>query len=296
GRAGKNGWTVFGKNSDKTGNAAFDSELYYKNRQISVVNWYDNPDGSHIIGVAAAGSTGLKMGLNSHGVAVGTNYGETVLAQKKALDVDQKMAGDRAQIAREALTEKTALAAAQKAVAYVMEHPMASSGLLEFADPYEVIVVESAYDYVALRRIRDEVDSRANFFNILPQLNRPGNISSFCRYHRSQKLLKAAEGGVTAQDLIRISMDHANGPGGNSICRHSHSMKSATLAAAVMELNGDHPEQSLIHIALGTPCTAWTSEEGHLTLSMSDPAEAIPEGFRNGEVFREFCLNEPKTD
>ena len=203
------------------------------------------------------------------------------------------MKKSRAQIAREALTERTSLDAARKAVAHVMEHPMASSGLLEFADPKEVWVVESAYDYVGIRRIRDAVDSRANFFNILPQLNAEGNISSFCRYHRSQQLLKAAEGKVTADTLIAISKDHENGPGANSICRHSCGMESATLAAAVMELNGEHPEKSVIHMALGTPCTAWSSPEGHLSVTMDTPEEEIPEGFKNGEVFRKFCLNDP---
>ena len=293
GNASKSGMTVFGKNSDKSGNRAFNSDVYYKNRQISVVAYYNNPDGSHIVGVAAAGSTGLKMGLNSYGVAVGTNYGQTKAAEKMALDPIQKLAGDRAQIAREALTEKTALDAARKAVSHVMEHPMASSGILEFADAKEVYVVESAYDYVAIKRVRDAVDSRANFFNILPQLNREGNISSFCRYYRSQELLKANEGAVTADILRAISMDHENGPGGNSICRHSYTLDSATLGAAVMELNADHPEQSVIQIALGTPCTAWTSPEGHISISMNMPEEEIPIGFRNGDVFRRFCLNEP---
>ena len=293
GKASKSGNTVFGKNSDKSGNPGFSSDLYYRNRQINVVTYFENPDGSHIVGVSAAGSTGLKMGLNSYGVAAGTNYGQTTLAANKELTAEEKLAGDRAQIIRDALTEKSALEAAQKAACSVLAHPTVSSGTVEFADAKEAYIVESAYSYVAIKKVVDDVDSRANFFNVLSELNTQGNCSSFCRYHRTQELLKASKGEVTVETLKAISTDHMYGPGGNSICRHSTSFDSATLASAIMELDGEYPAKSKIHIALGTPCQAWNSADGSITISMDDPKSAIPEPFLSGEIFKKYCLAEP---
>ena len=293
GKASRSGYTVFGKNSDKSGSDAFNSDLYYRNRQINVVLYSINPDGSHVVGVSAAGATGLKMGMNSHGVAVGTNYGETDLAARRALDLDQQMAGDRAQLARDALTERTALQAAQKVVAILMERPMASSGVLEFADAKDVYIVENAYEYTAIKRVTDAVDARANFFNLMSQLNTEGNVSSFCRYHRAKELLEKESGNVTVETLRKIAADHGNGPGGNSICRHSTGMSSATLSSAIMEIDGEHPEKSKIHIALGTPCRAWSEADGHVTIPMDVPECGIPEAFRSGEAFRRFCLLPP---
>ena len=293
GKASKSGYTIFGKNSDKSANIEHTSDIFYKNRQINVVTYFENPDGSHIVGVSAAGSTGLKMGMNSYGVAAGTNYGQTKLAAAKKLDADQQLAGDRAQIIREALTERSALLAAQKAANEVLAHPMASSGTVEFADASEAYIVESAYDYVAVKKIVDDIDARANFFNVLSELNEDGNVSSFCRYNRAMSLLCAAKGSVTLDTLKSISTDHENGPGGNSICRHSKGLDSATLAAAIMEINGENPAKSRIHIALGTPCRAWNSLDGCITISMDDPISVIPEAFRTGEIFKKYCLAEP---
>lgn len=296
GKASKSGYTIFGKNSDKSGNAKYTSDIYYMNRQINVVSYFENPDGSHIVGVSAAGSTGLKMGMNSYGVAAGTNYGQTKLATAKGLDADQKLAGDRAQVIRDALTEKSALMAAQKAANEVLAHPMASSGILEFADATEAYIVESAYSYVAIKKVVDDVDARANFFNVMSELNEDGNVSSFCRYNRAQEILKAARGEVTLETLKAISTDHENGPGGNSICRHSKGYDSATLAAAIMEINGQDPQKSKIHIALGTPCRAWNSSDGHITVSMDEPISAIPQEFRSGEIFKKYCLADPLSE
>lgn len=293
GNASSTGATIMGKNSDKGGDEAFTGKNCYKFHEINVVSYFENEDGSHIVGVSAAGTTGLKMGLNSHGVAAATNFGYSSEIKNRSLSTEDKFAGDRAQVARDALQHKTALEAAQYAAARLIEHPMASSGILEFADADEVYIVENAYEYVAINKVKDAVDSRSNYFVTLDKLNEPGNASCYCRYHRSQKLLAEKDGQVTVEDLKRISMDHHDGTGAVGICRHTEGIQSSTQSSAVMELNREHPEKSVIHVALGKPCNAWRNDDGHVAISMDMKREEIPEEFLSGEPYKKYCKADP---
>lgn len=88
-------------------------------------------------------------------------------------------------------------------------------------------------------------------------------------------------------------MDHENGPGPNSICRHGvHFSEETSLSAAVMEIDGKSPERSKIMIALGKPCHAWRAREGHITLKMTMGLEDIPEGLQDGEIWKQFCTED----
>ena len=293
GKASGTGSTIFGKNSDKGGNEQFVGERYHNFHEINVVSWFENEDGSHIVGVSSAGTTGLKMGLNSYGVAVGTNYGYSAAAQKKSLSASDKLAGDRAQIARDALSKKTALEAAQYTVARLLEQPMASSGMLEFADADEVYLVENVYEQVAVKKVKDDVDSRSNYLVVLDALNEPGNASCYCRYHRTQKLLSQLRGKGTLEDFKKISMDHHDGTGSVGICRHTDGLDSSTQSAAIMELNREDPKKSVIHIALGKPCHAWRMEDGHVSISMDMERDQIPEAFFRGEAYIKYGTAAP---
>ncbi|WP_103228261.1 C45 family peptidase [Clostridium sp. chh4-2] len=293
GSSSSTGATIIGKNSDKGGDELFTGKNCYKLHEINVVSYFENEDGSHIVGVSAAGTTGIKMGLNSHGVAAATNFGYSSEIKRKSLSTEDKFAGDRAQIARDALQHKTALEAAQYAASRLIARPMASSGILEFADADEVYIVENAYEYVAVNKITNAVDSRSNYFVTLDKLNEPGNASCYCRYHRSQKMLAEVEGHVTVDDLKQISMDHHDGTGSVGICRHLDGIQSSTQSSAIMELNREHPEKSLIHVALGKPCNAWRNEDGHVTISMDMKREELPEEFLCGEPYKKYCMAEP---
>lgn len=293
GTSSATGYTIIGKNSDKGGSEKLVGDNYYKNREINVVSYFENEDGSHIVGISAAGSTGLKMGMNSYGVAAATNYGYTSAAANRPLSIKDTFAGDRAQVIRDALKCSTALEAAQTAVAVLMKKAMATSGMVEFADGKEVFIVESTYDCLAVKKIVDDVDSRSNYFVTLDKLNEEGNASCYCRYHRSQTMLHEIAGKVTVEDLKRISMDHHDGYGSTGICRHTANLESSTLASAIMEINGCSPEKSKIHIALGKPCNAWRMEDGHITISMDMKREEIPIEFLQGIPFNKYCLSEP---
>ncbi len=95
--------------------------------------------------------------------------------------------------------------------------------------------------------------------------------------------------------MISFSMDHVNGPGPNSICRHgNHFSEETSLSSAVMEINREKPEKSKIALALGKPCHAWRAREAHIALDMTMGSEDIPEGLRNGHIWKKFYTEEPK--
>ena len=99
---------------------------------------------------------------------------------------------------------------------------------------------------------------------------------------------------VTVEKMVEFSMDHANGPGPNSICRHGvHFSEETSLAAGVMEINPEQPEKSTISLALGKPCHAWRAAEAHITLEMTMGPEDIPEGLRSGEIWKRYYTEEP---
>lgn len=108
-------------------------------------------------------------------------------------------------------------------------------------------------------------------------------------------LLRENEGKLTLDKLMEFSRDHVNGPGPNSICRHGdHYTEETSLGAAVIEINRVAPEKSIIDIALGKPCHAWRSPEGHIWLSVDvDPGE-VPAGFFDGSVWKRFYSEEPQ--
>lgn len=295
GKASKSGVTVFGKNSDKVGGAELVGDRFFRNKEINVVLVSENEDGSKVVGVAAAGATGLKMGMNSKGVVAGTNIGRTNELKEKNLDLTKLRAIDRAQVIRDGLTKGTALEAAQLAAAQLIESPTATPGCVEFGDAGEVYIIEGSYDRIAVKKVVDAVDSRANCFVVLDSLNQKDDISSIARYHHTQKVLKAKEGSVTVDDLIAISVDHENGPGPCSVCRHDSRVEEETsLSAAVMEINKEHPEQSVIRIALGKPCHAWREPDGHIAISMNFADGDIPEAFLSGEVFKKYYVETPR--
>ena len=172
---------------------------------------------------------------------------------------------------------------------------MSTPGNIEFADAQEAVIIEGSYRELAMERVRDDVAARSNRFVFLKALNREDDLSSICRYIRCQQLLAEHKGNVTAQNMIEFSMDHANGPGPNSICRHgTHFSEETSLSAAVMEIDGERPQESKITLALGKPCHAWRAKEAHITLDMTMGPEDIPEGLRNGEVWKKFYTEESR--
>jgi hypothetical protein len=293
GDATANGKVLFVKNSDKIGSSSMNGPGFFGNKEINILLVLRSEDGPAIVGVAAAGSTGLKMGANEAGVAAGTNIARTIELGQRQIDTTQMRALDRTQLAREGLSKTTALEAASYAASRMAERPTATPGNLEFVDARTGAIVEGSYDRVALQVVKSGIASRSNSFVVMRDLNDPSDVSSYCRYVRTQELLTSNQGRLTPDLMRRFSSDHANGPGPNSICRHgAHFTEETSQSTMVVEIDPQRACETRFWVALGKPCHAWRSSEGFVSGRM-DRLETFPEGFLNGEVWKRFWTEEP---
>ncbi|MGQ0570381.1 MAG: C45 family autoproteolytic acyltransferase/hydrolase [Armatimonadota bacterium] len=287
------GRMLFFKTSDKIGRSDMLGEGFYMNKEINVVLALRPAGKPAIVGVGSAGSTGLKMGLNDRGVAAGTNIARTKELRDRRVTTTQERAVDRVQLARDGLEMATAMDAGQAITARVADAPMATPGNLEFVDPTLAYVIEGSYDRLAVQLYHSGTGSRANRFVVLHDLNDPGDVSSYCRYVRTQELLKGKTP-LSLDDFAAFTRDHANGPGPNSICRHDPDIRSETTQSAfVAAVDPASPADSVVRIALGKPCHAWRYPDGHLEITMRVRSEDIPEGFRTGDVWKRYWTEAP---
>jgi hypothetical protein len=294
GAAGHDGNTLFLKNSDQVGSDSMVGPTFDRNKEIYVIQVIVPDEGNRIIGVSAAGRTGIKMGLNDKGVATGSNIARTVELRERKVDITKVRASDRTQLMRQGLEKDSAMAAASYVTGLVLESPTSTPGNIEFADSKEAVILEASYAQHALEVIRDRVAARANRFQVLEYTNMPEDVSSVCRYQRAMELLRTHEGQLTVEKLIEFSRDHVNGPGPNSICRHGgHYSEEVSLGAAVIEIDRTAPQKSTIVMALGKPCHAWRDEAAMLRLTMEATPDSLPAGFVDGSVWKRFYSEEP---
>ncbi|MFQ5856503.1 MAG: C45 family autoproteolytic acyltransferase/hydrolase [Anaerolineae bacterium] len=295
GDAGHNGNTLFMKNSDQVGSDAMVGPNFDRHKEVYVVQVIIPDEGNRIIGVSAAGRTGIKMGLNDKGVATGSNIARTIELRERKVDISKVRASDRTQLMRQGLEKDTAAAAASLISGLLLANPTSTPGNIEFADSREAVIIEGSYTHQAMEVVRDRPAARANRFQLLEYTNQPEDVSSVCRYQRCMQLLQENEGGLTAEKFMEFSRDHVNGPGPNSICRHGHDYREETsLGAAVIEIDRQVPEGSTIFVALGKPCHAWRNPEGHVRLRMDAVPEEVPAGFLDGNVWKRFYSEEPR--
>jgi hypothetical protein len=290
------GNVLFLKNSDKIGGASMVGENFYEHKEINVVLAIRTEDSPGVIGVSAAGSTGLKMGVNTRGVAAGTNIARTAELAQRAVDTNAMRALDRIQLAREGLQKASAFEAASYVAGRLAENPAATPGNIEFVDSRTGVIVEGSYDRVAMHVVQSGVASRANAFVALQELNDPKDESSQCRYVRTQALLTEYRGELTPELMKQFSQDHANGPGPNSICRHgTHYEEETSQSSMVIELEKENPGETRFWIAMGKPCHAWRHAEGNYEGSV-ERLEEVPAGFQNGESWKRFWSEKPNEE
>lgn len=287
------GKVLFLKNSDKIGSSTMVGPNFYQHKEINIVLVAEPEDGPAIIGVSSAGSTGLKMGVSELGIAVGTNIARTGELRKRKADTTQMRALDRVQLAREGLQRSNALEAANYVAGRVAESPTATPGNIEFVDSTRGVVVEASYDRVALHIVKSGIASCSNSFVVLRELNDPADVSSYCRYVRTQQLLTSHRGNLTPDLMKQFSQDHENGPGPNSVCRHGkHYEEETSQSAMVVELDKADPRRTRFWIAMGKPCHAWQYPDGNFEGRM-DQLGRVPGGFLNGDTWKRFWLEEP---
>ncbi len=296
GDASASGKALFSKNSDKIGGQSMEGPNFYKHKEINVALVVRDDDGRVIVGVSSAGSTGLKMGVNNLGMATGTNIARTVELGEKTIDTTQMRALDRVQLAREGLQMENALDAGNDIASRVAANPTATPGNIEFVDSTNGVIIEGSYDRVAVQIVKSGIASRANSFVVLKDLNDPSDVSSHCRYVRSQQFLKEHSGQLTPDLMKQLTQDHENGPGPNSLCRHGqHYEEETSQSSMVVELDGENPKKTSFWIALGKPCHAWRDPDGFIQGTL-DQLDQIPEGFFNGEVWKRFWTEEANTE
>lgn len=297
GDATASGRVAFMKNSDKIGSEKMAGEHFYMNKEINVVLALHPDRGPAMVGVAAAGSAGLKMGVNSLGVAAGANISRTRALAERRVSVTEMRALDRTQLVRDGLEQASARTAAQAIVAQLMERPMATSGNLEFVDSREGWVIEGSYDRHAFEMLTGGTASRTNCFVVLHEQNDPEDLSSQCRLTRTRQLLREHRGRITVEAMIGFSQDHANGPGPNSICRHgTHFSEETSQSALVAELDPERPERSRVVIALGKPCHAWRHADGRIEVTPAVRPEDITEPFRTGTTWKTYWTEMPAAE
>ena len=290
------GNTIYLKNSDKVGGKQLVGEKYHSYKEINVIKFEKSEDGTNIIGVAAAGETGLKMGINDKGVATGSNISRTTELKNKKVDLTRIRALDRAELLRRGLYYPNALEAGKAILDEILENPMATPGNVHFADASGVYLLEGSYDRVAVQHLQQGIAVRANGFVLMRELNDPNDISTQARFIRSSNLLQENKGGLTMDKFVQFSQDHENGPGLNSICRHNADFAQETsLSASVMEIDRNSPANSKIKIALGKPCHAWNNPGGNITLMAGSEFEEIPEDFKNGSAWKRYYSETPKA-
>ncbi len=282
------------KNSDQVGSERMVGPNFEHHKEIYVVQVVRAENGVNIVGLSAAGSTGFKVGVNDRGVAAGANIARTIELARRRVDLASVRASDRTQLLREGLEESSALAAVQRVAVKVTAWPTSTPGNIEFIDPNEAWILETSYEHVALIRIRHGTACRANRFEVLDRLNDSGDVSSASRYSRMQELFRIASERLTAEQFMAFSMDHANGPGQSSICRHGSSFtEETTLGAAVIEIDAERPELSTIALAVGKPCHAWRSTDGWIRLPANCDLASVPRSFMDGTAWRRFYSESP---
>lgn len=295
GKATTNGNAFLLKNRDKSGNQNFDNSEHYGNKEINVVQSIKVNNENTIVGVSTAGSVGIFMGLNSYGVAAAINFGQATeirdLSPKELYGIS-----GRPQMLREGLEFSSAKDAVNHTLSRLINSPMGTPGILFFIDANNIFVIEgsSANNQFAVQHITDGATVRSNHFLLLSQLNDEKKISPICRKIRAQELLDKNFGKIDRDKLVEFSTDHQNGHFDNSICRHSKNLEeSATVSAAIMEINKENALKSRISIAIGSPCWAWSHHDGNLTLQMDENAESVQNHFLNGNTFKKYFKIEP---
>jgi hypothetical protein len=292
GTAAAGGDTVFYKQSDKKGADEFEGENYHEHQQINVVR-IENPAGRNkVIGVTAAGSQAVKMGVNDKGVAIGSNISRTVTFDEAGKDSKDWAAASRGEYMRQGLLHgDTANEVAEHITPLLFEDPMSSPGNIDVADHERAIILEGEFTHLASEWVDDDVVGRANKFQVLEDLARSEEEipSSYRRYERVMETLEANEGDVTVGDMRDLSVDHTNGPGLQSICRHQedHYTDETSLSALIVDIDGEDPRNTDVYVALGKPCHAWRTEEGdgwvHLKANVTE--EDVPDRFLTGEAW-----------
>jgi isopenicillin-N N-acyltransferase like protein len=213
-------------------------------RQLLVHREFD--DGSYRNEVQSAGQLTLPVGVNSHGVAVGTS-GQW--SQRVVVDLTR---GDAAWHIPNLQPVLRNARSASEALDMVRDQPRVAGMNMTLADTHSAYALEITCDRVEVFEPEDGVLVRTNHYlsPVLSELaaTHEENRGTFDRYQRAAQIVAERLGRISVNDLVRLMSDHAEPPA-QSICRHGGNSEGRTYAAMVA-----CPQDRSLWAMLGNPC------------------------------------------
>lgn len=186
-----------------------------------VVAYRSYPDGHRIVEVNAAGIiTNPGSGMNDAGLAVGTAGSWS----KRHMDIHLSQLGQAHCMPDMHYLLRHAASVAEAHAVLRATPRLAGMNILVADRGGSIATIEVTGDDAILTLAADGISAITNHY-LSPQLqplNDPAedNPSSRVRHDTITSWLRKRAGDLTALDMLRLSMDHSNGPQ-NSVCRHS---------------------------------------------------------------------------
>jgi isopenicillin-N N-acyltransferase-like protein len=204
-------------------------------------------DGSFRNEIQTAGQLTLPVGVNHHGVAVGTS-GQW--SQRVVVDLAR---GDSAWHIPNLQPVLRHAKSASEALAIVREQPRVAGMNMTLADATSAYALEITDSEVHVFEPEDGLLVRTNHY-LSPALHalaptREENPGTFDRYARAQAMARRRHGEIAAADLVRILSDHA-APPEESICRHGGGPGVGQTYAAMVIC----PQDRSMWAMFGNPC------------------------------------------
>lgn len=187
-----------------TGSATKEGKVYYhKNRDTSgspeqVIMERLSGDHHRFIAVTSAGSTGIAMGINEHGVSAGNN----------ALTTWDIGSGYNNLTINRMILEYSG--SASEGVNLVLSWSRRSGSNYQVADSSEAAFIETSHSAAQVRWVVDEALATTNHYTLPEMLeyeDRSNFSSTHQRYDRANALIQADLGEIDVNTMIDISMD-----------------------------------------------------------------------------------------
>jgi isopenicillin-N N-acyltransferase like protein len=215
-------------------------------KQLLVHREFD--DGSFRNEIQTAGQLTLPVGVNDHGVAVGTSgqWSERVVVDLARGDAAWHIPNLQP-ILRHARS-------ADEALQMVRDQPRVAGMNMTLADSRSAYAIEITDSEIHVFEPADGLLVRTNHY-LAPELQRLAptvseNRGTFDRYARAHAMATKRRGRIGPADLVRIMSDHAEPPV-ESICRHACGQAGVGQTYAAMVIC---PQDRSMWAMFGNPC------------------------------------------
>jgi len=201
------------------------------------------------VGFGSSNRPGIWCGFNDSGLVI---VGSTSYIKTQASDLE--LINVLYQVEQEALETSSCVKEACRLVMDLVSSK-AARGLpvganLLIADRSSAVALEIAGTEYALEFLSAKPYlMRTNHFSLLSHLNAPRetNRSSYLRFGRAAAILDQGRG---PDDLVKLTRDHRNGPGENSVCRHGEAFK--TVSSVIIDVSRQMRAQYVLN---SSPCS-----------------------------------------